>query len=326
MAVLPSTKATPSTLWPMASTSKAFTAAAMGILLQNHPRLNWQTPISSILPEDFILADPTTTSLVNIEDALSHRTGLPRHDTAIGLVDKDGKHPSLKQTTQLLRYLPANAPVRIKYEYANLPFIVVARMIEMLSSKTFPAYIKENILQPLGMEHTYLRRADAETSGATFAQGYRYSEDDGFGAIGDMCLDDFDGAGSQISCIQDYLKWVKALLSCKEPITPELRKELFTPRINVDDGFDRKDAFTGPLFYALGWVTGIYRGYRFWTHGGGSFAFGANVIVIPDLNWASVAAGNTAGSANSMIESLQWWLVDEKLGIPREERFDYLSK
>jgi CubicO group peptidase (beta-lactamase class C family) len=77
----PDEKVTPSTLFNCASLSKAFTAAAISLLVddnENHPTIQWTAPVSSIIPDDFVLSDAQATKDVTVEDMLSHRTGMPR--------------------------------------------------------------------------------------------------------------------------------------------------------------------------------------------------------------------------------------------------------
>jgi len=61
--------------------SKSFTAAATALLIddnEKYPDLQWTTPVSKLLPEDFVLVDPQYTDNVTVEDILSHRSGMPR--------------------------------------------------------------------------------------------------------------------------------------------------------------------------------------------------------------------------------------------------------
>lgn len=78
---------TPQTLFQTGSTTKSFTSAMAAYLVESpdFPSISWDTPLASIIPEDFVL-DQTTdegvwaTKRVTLEDALSHRTGMSRHD------------------------------------------------------------------------------------------------------------------------------------------------------------------------------------------------------------------------------------------------------
>lgn len=70
---------TPDTLFDIASSSKSLTAAAVAVLVNNnekYPLVQWETPVASLLPEDFVMPG-TEHGDVTVEDILSHRTGMP---------------------------------------------------------------------------------------------------------------------------------------------------------------------------------------------------------------------------------------------------------
>ena len=137
-----------------------------------------------------------------------------------------------------------------------------------------------------------------------------------------MDLSIVTGAGSVISNVLDYTKWIKALINTSCPISKEGYKAMLASRSILEKGDDPLP-FTGPQTYALGWITGTYQGYEFFTHGGGMEAFGAEVIFFPALKYGIVSLGNTATTSNAVEERLMWHLMDEKLDIPNEKRFDW---
>lgn len=73
-------KCTADTLFDIASASKSLTAASIGLLINDgsHSELHWESTMSSLLPEDFIMPTKELTKMVTVEDVLSHRTGMPR--------------------------------------------------------------------------------------------------------------------------------------------------------------------------------------------------------------------------------------------------------
>lgn len=113
---------TSKTLFYGASTSKAFTAAALSIMIASGnysipstssaspAKLDWTTPIAALIPDDFVLMDdPWATAHITLEDALSHRTGLPRHDKSNAHWLDDGGERRVatpRDVTRSLRYLP----------------------------------------------------------------------------------------------------------------------------------------------------------------------------------------------------------------------------
>lgn len=71
---------TTDTLFNCASMSKAFTAAAISLLVddnEKYPDVQWNAPVSTLIRDDFALSDHRYTECVTIEDILSHRSGLP---------------------------------------------------------------------------------------------------------------------------------------------------------------------------------------------------------------------------------------------------------
>ncbi len=67
------------TLFDIASSSKVMTAASIALLVQNdtdYPSVKFEAPVSTILPEDFVMSSTEYTKSVTVDDILSHRTGV----------------------------------------------------------------------------------------------------------------------------------------------------------------------------------------------------------------------------------------------------------
>lgn len=76
----PPVKCTADTLFDIASASKSLTAASVGLLVdddENYENVQWDSKMSGLLPEDFVMAEESYTKDVTVEDILSHRSGLP---------------------------------------------------------------------------------------------------------------------------------------------------------------------------------------------------------------------------------------------------------
>lgn len=70
---------TPDTLFDIASSAKSLTAAAVALLVEDnehHAHLQYETPMCSLLPDDFVMSSAQHTETVTVEDVLSHRTGM----------------------------------------------------------------------------------------------------------------------------------------------------------------------------------------------------------------------------------------------------------
>ncbi|KAK3945584.1 penicillin-binding protein 4 [Diplogelasinospora grovesii] len=341
------------TLFYAGSTTKAFTAAVLGILVEagtpllptssqggSGSGLSWKTKIADILPADFLLSNDDNawaTAHLTLEDAVCHRTGLSRHDFSLARFYGSGpeRHDAtIQDVVRSLRYMPMAEEPRVKYQYCNVMFAVLSHCVEKLTGEWLGDTMRDMIWGPLKMGSTYLSLEEAMETGE-LATGYYWSEDrsgldgDEDGQKGDegeippMGLQEVSGAGAVISSVNDYAKWIQCLLRESEPLGKGVHEELKRPKMIVGSG---RGAYDVPQMYASGWFVASYKGHRVFTHSGGMEAYGAEVYFFPDDNYGVVTLGNTAISSNAAGEILLWKLVDEKLGIPEEERYNWEAK
>ncbi|KAE8450774.1 hypothetical protein EG329_005687 [Mollisiaceae sp. DMI_Dod_QoI] len=320
IASIPDVPMTPSTLVYAGSTTKAFTAAVMSLLVEdneNYPHIQWDTPIHQLLHDDFVLENEYATNHTTIEDALSHRSGLPRHDQAYGATSS-GQKATLKYIVRSMRHLPLTAEPRTKYQYCNMMYMVAAHIIETVTSCKIGDLMREQIWKPLNMNSTFSSLGDAKKAKGDLARGYYYS-DGKYHEVDWMELDQAAGAGNVISSVLDYAKWARAIMDKKTPLSAASLEELFHPRTIMPF----EEPYLVSRMYSLGWQTGIYHGHRFYEHAGGMNAFGTELILFPDKKFSVIAFANTAGTSNFVEQMLAFQLIDDKLGVPMEDRFDW---
>ncbi|ODA81273.1 hypothetical protein RJ55_04237 [Drechmeria coniospora] len=326
-ASLPAMPARPETLWYAASTTKAFTAAVLSHLIHadEHEALarGWDTPIASIIRDDFVLQDEWATAHVTLEDAVSHRTGMPRHDiTSRHLVDGRAARP--RDIVRNLRNLPLTAEPRVRFQYCNLMYVALSHVVETLTGRWLGRVLGDTIWAPLGMNATYFDLDDALAAPTgRLAQGYWWSDADAaFREVPRMPVTEASGAGAVFSTVLDYARWVRSLLREAGPLSPAVHRDIKTPRIVVAMPSNGRDVET----YGLGWERSAYRGQPMYTHSGGNHGFGAEVYWFPDIGYGVVAFANTAMTSNAAEEALIFALVDAKLGIAPEDRVDVDKK
>ncbi|KAJ5826326.1 penicillin-binding protein [Penicillium riverlandense] len=318
IATFPSTPATASTLYCVGSITKAFTAAAASLLV-DQGKLSWHTRLSDVIGDDFILPGEYATTRITLEDALSHRTGMAGHDLSYG--NEGGR--SAKEVTRSLRYLPCTAPLRTKWIYNNIMYVAAAHAIETVSGSTISDLFKAQIMNPLGMQSTYFTISAAQKAKDHFSRGYYYNNDVGEYQevrlpVGDITI----GAGGLISNVLDFAKWVRTMIKELGPMTKEGHKQIRTPRMLKPADLEPLP-FTGATSYCLGWETAVYRGVQIYMHAGEVEAYGAYVVWIPCLEFGVVAFANTAVTSNFVQQVLIWTLIDNKMKTPIEERFDW---
>ncbi|CAM1502046.1 Fc.00g040300.m01.CDS01 [Cosmosporella sp. VM-42] len=318
-ATLPDTTATPETIWYGASTTKAFVAATLAHLIDTkaHPLLSkgWSTPISSIIQDDFVLQDVWATNHLTLDDAVSHRTGMPRHDKSIHRV-LDGKQTTVRDVVRNLRNLPVTEEPRVKFQYCNLMYVVLSHVIETVTGKGLGDVMKESIWEPLGMSSTYFDLDIAKAAPEHLASGYYWDDKtEEYHQVPDMPVVEVSGAGAIFSNALDYAKWVKCLLHETAPFSEASHKDIRTPRM-----MGGMPAFGNDIsMYSLGWERTLYRGHVMYKHSGGMHAFGSQVYWLPDAKFGVVAFANTSLTSNAAEDVLAFRLIHEKLGIKSDE-------
>lgn len=206
-------EADPDTLWQAGSTTKAFTSAALSLLVDTNA-LSWSSTVRSILGDDFAVEAEWPSHHLTIDDAVSHRSGLPRHDYV---------YHSNMSTTQMirgLRHLPLTAEPRTTFQYCNLMFTTLGVIIETLSRQSLVQYLQEKLWTPLGMHSTFLSRASAsETGGSRLATGYHWNDiTKDYIPASTTPIDTVGGAGAIVSTVADYAKWVRMFLRRAHPL------------------------------------------------------------------------------------------------------------
>ncbi|MFQ6032023.1 MAG: serine hydrolase domain-containing protein, partial [Candidatus Zixiibacteriota bacterium] len=148
-------KVTPHTLFAIGSCTKAFTAVAMGFLV-DEGKLDWDKPVREYLPS-FKLKDPFASERMTPRDLVCHRSGLPRHD----LVWYNSS-TSREELTHRLQYLEPSKDFRTTYQYQNLMFMTAGYMVGKIAGKTWEEFVRERILEPLGMEESNFSVEDSK--------------------------------------------------------------------------------------------------------------------------------------------------------------------
>lgn len=279
----------------------------------------WSTPISSIIHDDFVLQDEWMTRHLTLEDAVSHRSGMPRHDRA-SFREFKGTKSGPRDLVRNMRNLALTAEPRTKFMYCNLMYVALSHVIETLTGKWLGDVLKEQIWKPLGMTSTYFDLGQAKDASENYASGYYWDEEDNkFKVAPDMEVREVSGAGAIFSNVLDYAKWLKCLLHEDAPFSKDTHRDIKTPRMMGGMPMGGKDI----NMYGLGWQQTLYKGHVVYHHMGGLQAYGSLVYWFPDRKYGVVAFGNTSMTSNAAEEILAYRLIDEKLGIAEADRFDY---
>ncbi|KAG9825359.1 beta-lactamase/transpeptidase-like protein, partial [Aureobasidium melanogenum] len=319
-ATLPDVPFTPHTLYQVASTTKSFTASLTALLVQDEDdfgHVEWDTPLHSLVGNDFVLKDDYLTTHVSLLDALSHRTGMPRHDAVWYDQGLDAK-----SQTYLMRHLETSASFRTVFQYCNLFFTAVSHVLESVTGEPQADLLREWIFEPLGMNESYYSREDAADCRASnprciLADSYAWNkETSSYRKWALNQSNPANGAGGIISNVVDYSKWVHTLMYESGPVSKEGHAKLKYPSSMQSV---EMAPYSGPVWYGLGLDAGIYRNERVFGHTGGISGYASSFKFLPDRKFGFVMIQN---SMNTAFEAIGWRLIDEFLGGPEDGFYD----
>ncbi|KAA8645612.1 hypothetical protein EYZ11_003496 [Aspergillus tanneri] len=318
IAEFPTKKMTTDSLFSTCSTTKAFTAAAVSLAIDERKSssspINWDTPISSLIRDDFILADDHTTCNTTIEDALSHRSGLPTHVYATLLANPN---ETLRHAVRNLRHLPLACAPRTTFAYSNQMYMAISHVLEQINGESLGTTLQKQIWTPLAMHDTYfdVQAVSRDPSTAPrLVRGYTWAPE-AEQYVSEPYLDyaAMTGASAMVSTVLDYTKWLRAMIYRTGPISTEGHAALLHPRSiisNTDDIVAPKAPYH---LYALGWFIDQIDGEQLYWHSGSWPGFGIMVGFIPDKQWGFAMMGN-ATSARNVAQELYLYLIDQ-LGV-----------
>jgi CubicO group peptidase (beta-lactamase class C family) len=283
------------TLFGIASNSKLFTSAALGMLV-DEGKVNWDDRVVDRLP-GFQMSDAYVTREMRIRDLLCHRSGL----TLGGgdLMFWPGTDFTTSQILYRLRFVPLGTSFRSAYAYDNILYGVAGLLIQQISGKPWAEFIHERFFVPLNMRgsKTSIRDIDASTDVVA-----PHALDDGkLRALDHEPLDNNAAAGAIVSSVNDMSHWVIALLNKgaledgKRLFTEQQARTLWTPLTILPIGDAAPElAEVRPHFsdYAMGEVLEDYRGHLVAWHTGGLHGMVSIVAMLPELNMGVVVLTN----------------------------------
>lgn len=291
---------TAKTQFAIGSSSKAFTTMCLG-MLSDEGKLDWKKPVVEYMP-DFKLYDEFASKEMTARDLVIHNSGLPRHDFLWY-----GSSLSRQEMYQRLQYLEPSESFRTTFQYQNLMYMTAGILVEKLSGKTWEAFVKEHIFQPLGMGNSNLSVIDMQKA-PDYALPYQKTKQEEIKKMNFRNIDAVGPAGSINSSVEDMLKWVQLQLDPgkvggRELIGKNEVLSMHSPHFIVSGPLAARLNTFGVQDpnYGLGWFTYTYRGTRIVQHGGNIDGFSALVFLVPEENLGMVLLTNLNGNSLGSI-------------------------
>lgn len=300
------------TVFAIGSVTKAFTAAAIGMLV-DEGKLRWDTPIVQCLP-GFVMSDPDIARVITLRDLLSHRTGLLRADW-LWLhrpVDRD----VLLRELRCLRFKQGPGT---GFHYNNLLYLAAGEVIPATSGVNWDEFMKGRIFAPLGMIDS--STSIAALKGLENTATPHVKRGDTVRTVSWLPLDQIAPAGSINSNVVDMAQWVRmqlgeGKLNGTRILSAASIRDMRSAQVPVD----REEVlamFSGKCSYGFGWMIWDDAGRTIVEHGGNVEGMTAQVALVPEQKFGLVILCNMGQS--ELPRSLMGTILDLHFGrAPRD--------
>jgi CubicO group peptidase (beta-lactamase class C family) len=274
---------TTKTNFRLASLTTQFTAMAV-LILAEQGKLSLEDHLPKFFPEF-----PQYGKTITIRHLLTHRSGLPDYEdhipqgTTIPLSDRDVLFILQRQNNT--DFLPGS-----QFHYSNSAYALLALLVENVSGRTFPAFLKERIFEPLGMTNTV-----AYVAGLSFVpnRAYGYASERGGWELSDQNLTSAVlGDGGIYSSIADLFKWDQALYA-EKLVSRRMLSDAFAAHSSQSD-------FKGSG-YGYGWYIGKLRDAEHIWHYGSTCGFSTRIERFPGKKLSVIVLANRRNASISPI-------------------------
>jgi CubicO group peptidase (beta-lactamase class C family) len=299
---------TPQTLFGIASITKTFTAATVGILC-DEGKLGWNTPITEYVP-DFRLYDEYATYHATMRDLLSHRTGLSPYSDLMVYVWSHERDEIYKR----LRYLKPSLSFRQRYQYSNVSFVTAGHIVGKISGGTWEDFVEKRIFKPLRMDHSNfsLQIKDADD----FSYPYKY-ENGQYVKLPFRNRPASDPSGGINSSTSEMVNWLKLHLNKGQFDNQQIISAASLSYIRSPYVFtyyaDDKD-WPPQMCAAMGWDFHLYSGRQLLTKGGIIDGFSGYISFMPSEKIGTVILANNR-SAYDLTKYLSYYIYDRLLAL-----------
>lgn len=285
----------PETKFRLGSVTKQFTAMAV-MILQERGSLSVDDPISK-----FIDSSPDAWKDVTVRHLLSHTSGIPNFTSFPDYLPTMRQASTPAQTIARFRDKPLEFAPGEKFAYSNSGYILLGAIIEKAAGKSYEAFLREAIFEPLSMNDTgYDHQEEViQHRAAGYDRGANVANADFL----DMSIP--FAAGALYSTVGDLHRWHEAL-SIGKLVSEASMTAIFTP-VKGD--------------YAYGWSVHKRSGHVVTSHGGGINGFATSILRIPDLKICVVVLSNVIPAPSGrMTNDIASILLGENYKMPKVRR------
>ncbi len=302
------------TLFAIASNSKAFTSAAIALLVQEG-KLRWDDKVRQHLPY-FALYNNYVSEETTIRDLLCHRVGL---GTFSGDVIWYRSQLSAEEIIKRVRYLPPAYNFRAGYGYSNLMYITAGEVIRKVTGKSWGEFVTERFLKPLGMTRTVTGTRYLQNVANVATPHERADEQNKPTPWVDW--ENIGATGGLISSVSDLSQWLifnmnHGVWGKDTLLTAASRNTLWTPHNNFVVDHTAKNPVTHFRGYGLGWGLSDYHGRLRVGHTGGYDGMVSVIQMLPEEKLGFIMLTN---GLQAPLGALPSYTFDRFLGKPERD-------
>ena len=291
------------TLFKIASNSKAFTTAALAVLVDDG-LISWDGLVIDYIPE-FRMKDPWVTASFTVRDLLTHRSGLPAFVGDMMLWPEPNAFTAA-DIIYALRFFEAASGFRTRYAYDNLLYIVAGEIIARVSGKTWGEFVESRVMRPAGMQHCF---ADRIPKNKMRNLAVPHGVIEGRFSVIDRSRIRLQppvsaAAGGIVCSLDDMLTWVRTQLNHGttpgglELFSATQGREMWKPQMIL--GVSERDYELNRTHfkaYGLGWRLADVHGFKEVSHTGTLAGMMSYVVMVPELDLGVVLLTNGSSSA-----------------------------
>ena len=301
-----SVPAGPQTVYRVGSVSKLFTD--IGIMqLVEQGEVDLDRPVTDYLP-DFQPGNPFGVT-ITLRQLMSHRAGLVREPPVGHYFDDRGK--TLTETVESLNNTSLVYKPETRIKYSNAGIAVVGYVLEQLHKKPFASYLKEAVLEPMGLLNSSFSPTSKITESLAAADMWTY---DGRRFPAPTFELGMSPAGSMYTSVEELGKFMKVLCNdgkagSNQVLNKETLEAMWTPQ------FAEEGADSG---YGIGFSIGQLEGKKLVGHGGAIYGFATQLYLLPEEK-IGVAIATSLDGANAVMTRLAKFALSSMLA-ERENR------
>ena len=300
------------TIFQIGSTSKAFTAALVAMMV-DQGKIKWKDKVIDHVP-DFRMYDPWVTREFMIEELLEQHSGLPGYagdfQAIVGFNREHIKHS--------LHFIKPVTSFRSEFAYVNNLFLVAAEIVEKYTGKSWEENISERIFKPLGMKDSSTS-VEALMRSWNVATGHSFEGDEVKLVPKDLkWMYIYGPAGGINSNVLDMAKWVSLQIhdgtfQGKKLVGTDNFDYVHSPKTIANS-----DPKKGPLaFYCASWIYEQTKPFPMIWHNGGTSGYHTMVAFWPDTKIGMVVLTNLI--PNGLAEALPRYFNDLYFGNPKKD-------